>query len=268
MEPILDFFQSNGVNFWLMIQCTAIILIGVLLCGLLGKFVFGRKSRLNQAIVAAVSIILLYAIAALIRSAGEQFNWLIAPLPFTYISKDAMVLFSFEGANIEILCGEFLGMLVLGFLVNLVNTWLPTGKKFWSWLGLRTVSMVTGWGGYLLIDWISNAYLPGGFLLYAPQILLIVLVILILVGALKLLVGVLLASVNPVIGALYTFFFSNIVGRQITKSIFTTALLAGLVALLRAFGVVSLTLGSGAVVAYLPFILLLLAVWYPTSRKM
>ena len=267
MEPIIDFFAASGVDFWLMLKTCGIILLCVLLAGLLGKFLFGKKSRINHAVTAAVSIVFLYLIAALLRTVGSQMNWLIAPLPFTQISGDTMVLFSFQNVAASTLCGELLSMALLSFLVNLANNWMPRGRRFMSWLGFRFLTIVAGWGGYLFIDWLSNLYLPGAFLLYAPQILLVLLVILILVGALKLLVGVLLASVNPVIAALYTFFFANIVGRQITKALFTTGLLAGLVILLRSLGVVTLSLGSGAIIAYLPFMLILLSVWYPINRK-
>lgn len=268
MEPIIAFFSASGVDFWLMLKTCGIIALCVLLAGLLGKFLFGKKSRINHAVTAAVSILFLYLTAALLRTCGSQMNWLIAPLPFTQVSGDTLVLFSFENVAISTLCGELLSMALLSFLVNLANNWMPKGRHFWSWLGFRLLTIVAGWGSYLFIEWLSNLYLPGGFLLYAPQILLALLIILILVGALKLLVGVLLASVNPIIAALYTFFFANIVGRQITKALFTTAMLAGLVILLRSLGIITLSLGSGTIIAYLPFMLLLLSIWYPINRKL
>lgn len=268
MEPIIDFFSGQGVDFWLMLKACGIILLCVLVAGVIGRFLFGKKSRINHAVTSAIAIVFLYAVAALLRTAGSQFNWLLAPLPFTFVSGDSMTLFSLSTAAMQPLCEEVLCMVVLSFLVNLADTLLPRGRNAFTWFLLRCATVGIGWGGFLIIDWLSNAYLPGVILANAPMILLGLLIVLILVGALKLLVGVLLASVNPVIGALYTFFFANIVGRQITKALFTTAMLAGLVTLLRAVGVVTLSLGAGTFVAYLPFLILLLVIWYPVSRKL
>ena len=110
MEPIIDFFAASGVDFWLMLKTCGIILLCVLLAGLLGKFLFGKKSRINHAVTAAVSIVFLYLIAALLRTVGSQMNWLIAPLPFTQISGDTMVLFSFQNVAASTLSGEHLSM--------------------------------------------------------------------------------------------------------------------------------------------------------------
>lgn len=268
MEPIIDFFAGFGVDFWLMLKAFGLILLCVLVMGLIGRYLFGKKSRINHAITSAICIVYIYAIAAAIRTIGSEFNWLIAPLPFTFVSGDSMTIFNFSTAAMQPICEEVLCMVVLAFLVNLADTWLPRGRNAFTWFLLRTANAGIGWGVFLVIDWLSNAYLPGVILQNAPMILLGLLIVLILLGALKLLVGVLLASVNPIIGALYTFFFANIVGRQITKAMFTTALLAGLITLLRALGVVTLGLGVGCYVAYLPFLLLMLIIWYPVSRKL
>ena len=53
--------------------------------------------------------------------------------------------------------------------------------------------------------------------------LLALLVLLLLVGALKLIVGAVLATVNPLIGAFYTFFFATLAGKALSKAILTTA---------------------------------------------
>ena len=83
-----------------------------------------------------------------------------------------------------------------------------------------------------------------------------------LTGALKILVGALIATVNPVIAALYTFFFANLVGRQITKAVLTTAILSGIVMLLRYVGIIAISVISSALIAYIPLMLLLILLWY------
>ena len=98
------------------------------------------------------------------------------------------------------------------------------------------------------------------------MILLGILVLMLLTGALKFLLGLVLATVNPLIGALYTFFFANIVGKQITRSVLTTAILSGALVLLQDLGITSLSLTQEATVAYSPFLLLLIPVWYLVCR--
>ena len=83
-----------------------------------------------------------------------------------------------------------------------------------------------------------------------------------LTGALKFLVGLVLTSVNPLIAALYTFFFANAVGKQITKAMLTTAILVGLVLILQEMGIVAISVASAALAAYIPLILLVLVLWY------
>ena len=104
-------------------------------------------------------------------------------------------------------------------------------------------------------------------MLYAPAILLVILVIMLLTGALRFLVGLFLTTINPLIAALYTFFFATLIGKQVTKAILTCAILSGVILLIEKLDLQSLPLTRGALVAYLPFLLLLLPVWYLVSKK-
>ena len=87
-----------------------------------------------------------------------------------------------------------------------------------------------------------------------------------LTGALKLLVGVVLSTVNPLIGALYTFFFATVVGKAITRAVFTTGILAVLIMVLKYMGIAIISIAASALVAYIPLLLLLLILWYVINR--
>ena len=78
---------------------------------------------------------------------------------------------------------------------------------------------------HLIVTQLFTTYLPQGLVTYAPTILLALLVLLLLVGALKIVVGAILATVNPLIGAFYTFFFATIVGKALSKAMLTALLL-------------------------------------------
>jgi hypothetical protein len=88
----------------------------------------------------------------------------------------------------------------------------------------------------------------------------------ILTGALKIIVGVILTTVNPLIGALYTLFFANIIGRQVTKAVFTTGIVTGLFYLLEKLQVAAISILPGALIAYIPFAILLLVCWYGIKK--
>ena len=115
---------------------------------------------------------------------------------------------------------------------------------------------------HLLAYAILNILLPEGFLLWAPMVLLALLVLMMMVGGLKILVGALISTVNPVIGALYTFFFANIIGKMISKAVLTTILLGVIVWLLYYLGITAVYIASAALAAYIPLLIILLLLWY------
>lgn len=265
MDTIVHYFQGLGLDFYDLLITCGILIVGMLLAGTLGRFVFGKRSVLSCAVSSAVGILFIYAMTVVLKCAGAQFESLIAPMPFITIDGTTMYLYAFQGDYTHI-CSELLSMVILSFLVNLADGWLPNGKNIFSWIFFRGLTVIIGYMMHLLVVYLFTKYLPQGLVTYAPTILLGLLILLILTGTLKLLVGVILSSVNPFVAAMYTFFFANIIGKQITKAVLTTALLAGLVALLNYLGVYAIYIASSALIAYLPFLLLLIAVWYLANK--
>lgn len=262
MEVIVDFFNSIGIDFNTFWKAGLILLLGTLVLSLFGRFVFGKRSVLNCAVSSVFGILFIYAVSVVLRSAGAQFSNLIAPLPFVSISGTQMILFSFKGAHYTIVCSEILSMIILAFLVNLADGWLPRGKNILSWIFFRCLTVVIAYILHLIVVGLFATYLPDGIVTYAPVILLALLILLLLTGALKLLVGALLTTVNPIIGGLYTFFFATLIGKQITKAVITTALLAGLILALQYIGVGVISIASAALVAYIPIMIVFALLWY------
>lgn len=266
MEAIADYFQSIGLNFDVFWKAALILLLGTFLMSVLGRFVFGKRSLLNNAVSSAVGILFIYAITVVLKSLGAQFEGWIAPLPFVSISGDQMALFSFEGAHYTLICSEILSMIILAFLVNLADGWLPQGKNIFSWLFFRCLTVVIGYLLHLIVVALFRTYLPEGIVTYAPTVLLGLLILLLLTGVLKILVGAVLSTVNPIIGGLYTFFFATIIGKQVTRSVLTTAILAALVFGLQYIGMSVICIASAALAAYIPFLVLLIILWYIVFR--
>lgn len=266
MEKVLQYIENISLDNIQLMKTAGLLLLGTLLLSLFGRFIFGKKSALNNAVSSAIGILFIYALAVILRDIYPQITRWIPPLPLVTISGDRLVLFSFSGADYTVICSQLLSMIILSFLVNIVDGWMPKGKNIFSWIFFRVLTVLIASILHLVSTGLLATYLPEGIVTYAPPILLGLLILMLLTGALKIVVGALMATVNPLIAALYTFFFANIVGKQITKAILTTAILSGLVILLYNLGLGVLNIASAALMAYLPFVILLVIVWFIVSR--
>ena len=88
------------------------------------------------------------------------------------------------------------------------------------------------------------------------MILLLSLAALIALGSLKVLVGAALAFLDPIIGVLYTFFFSTLVGRALARAMVSCILIAGLLALLHWLQICVLPIATTALQGYIPALIL------------
>lgn len=262
MDTISGFFSSLGLEFDSLWKTALILLAGVLLLGVFGRFIFGKRSALNHAVSSAIGILFIYGLTVVLKSAGADFTGFIAPMPFISISDDQLILFSFANTHYTVLCAELLSMIILSFLVNLADSWLPKGKNLLTWLLFRVLTVLIAYVLHLIVVGLFATYLPEGIVTYAPVILLALLLLLLITGVLKVVVGGLLGALNPIIGGLYTFFFSTVIGKQISKAMLTTAILSGLLIGLNRLGITAIAVSASALVAYVPFILILLVIWF------
>ena len=266
MDTIIGYFHSFGIDFDTFWKAALILLLGTFLMSIFGRFVFGKRSVLNNAVSSAITILFLYAVAVVVHTLIPQYVIYTAPLPFVQISGDQLVLFSFAGSDYTTICGEVLNMIILAFLVNIIDSWMPKGKNILTWLLFRVCTVVLSHIAHLIVVGLLTRYLPEGLLMYAPVVLVAILVLLLLTGALKILVGALLTTVNPIIGGLYTFFFATVIGKQLTKSVLTTVILSGIVIGLHYIGCTAISIAAGALVAYIPLLLILLVLWFIVYR--
>ena len=262
MNQILEFFSSMGFDptrFW---KALVILAVGTILLGTVGRFAFGKRSALNHSVSSAISILFVYAATVVLYSMGATYQAFIAPLPFVHFTETQMTLFSFFGADYTVICTQLLSMIILAFLANLIDTILPMGNSVIGWLFFRCLTVVLAMVAHLAVDWAFTTYLPQGLLTYAPTIVLGLLLLLLAVGGMKVVVGAALATVNPLIGAFYTFFFATLVGKALSKAILTTGILAAIILGLNYIGVTAVSIASAALIAYIPFLLILIAIWY------
>lgn len=266
MEQIKALLDSAGFDTDVFLKALLILAVGTILLGAVGRFAFGKRSTLNKAVSSAIGILFVYALTVVLHSAGAEFQAYTAPLPFVNIKADHMALFSFQGSDYTVICSQILSMIILAFLANLIDGIMPRGKNLFTWLFFRCLTVVLAMGAHLIVTWLFTNYVPQGLVTYAPTILLGLLILLLLVGALKIVVGAVLSTVNPLIGAFYTFFFATLVGKALTKAILTTAILSALLAALNYIGCTVISIASAALIAYIPLLIVLLLVWYLVSR--
>ena len=220
----------------------------------------------GNAISSSIAIVFLYITVGVILTLSTDLKWLITPLPFASFASDSIRLFSFAGNPYTAIASELLSMIMLAFLMNLIDSWLSKSKNFFSWLLLRCATIVIGLLLYSALHWLFNRYFPGVIITYAPLILTVVLIVMLLTGALRFIVGAALVAVNPVIAGLYTFFFASFVGKQITRAVLTTGIITGLIMLTQKLGIVAFSLVPAAILAYIPILILLIIVWYVINR--
>lgn len=246
-----------------MMKFIGVFAFAVLFIGLLGRVVLGKRSSLNHSVSSAMGILFIYAVTIVIYTFNPYaLSKYLAPLPFVTFSGDVLRVFSFSGADYSDICREVLSMIILAFLVNLLDTWIPKGKKFGSWFTYRLMTVLVAMVLHYLVKWAFNAFLPGVLVTYAPTVLLCILGAMLALGLVKVILSLVLTVINPIIGALYTFFFSNFIGKQISKAVFTTVILSAVAFALHYFGYAAISISPDVLGNYVPLLAVLTILWY------
>lgn len=279
MEKILQIIQSANWEFEIpetitQIGATALqygkflglLISGVLLLSSLTRLMFGKENQINLAITAAMEILCLYVINIVICASGLDYKLFLSPLPFVGMSEDYLYLFPLLSADMPVLYNHLLRLLIIAFLVNLIGGLIPQGQNLLAWTILRLItvafSVAALYGADLLFGW----YLPQGFGAYAPTVLVLSLAALIALGSLKLFVGAALAFLDPIIAALYTFFFSNFIGRALARAMVSCLLISGLLLLANWLGITALPIAAEALKGYIPLLAVVVVLWYFVGR--
>ena len=262
LSPITAYLPAD-VDFLSMVRFIGMVAFAALFVGLLARVVIGKGSSFNHAVSGSMGILCVYAASVVIYTFNPYgLDRYLADLPFVTFRAETLKVFSFADAQFSDICREVLSMIILAFLVNLLDTFIPKGKKPFRWLCWRLIAVGASMAAHYLVTWAFHAYLPGTLATYAPTILLGLLVGMFALGLLNVILSVILTVVNPIFGILYTFFFSNIIGKQISKAVVTTGILCGVVYLLNHLGYSLIAISAAALPGYLPLIVILVLLWY------
>lgn len=259
----LSAYIPTEVDFLQMLKFAGLFAALALLGGLVGRVAFGKRSSLNHAVSSAMGIVFMAIVTALIYTFDPyQLSQYLSPLPYVGFTGEYMVLFSFFCGDFAAICSEILSMVILAFLVNLLDTLIPKGKGVIGWYLLRFITVALAMVAHIIATWAIASFVPISLATYAPVILLGLLVVMMLLGVLNVVLGAVLTVVNPIFGAIYAFFFSNAIGKQLTKAVITTLVLTGLTVALEYFGFAVLYIAGPALGTYVPLLIVLLVLWY------
>ena len=251
------------VDFLTTIQFMVYFTLASLILGILGRVVLGKRSSLNMSLSSAVGLLFIYVLTVIVYTFKPwQLQSFLSPLPFVSFFKDYLIVFPITNMTLTPLCSEILSVIILAFLVNLTDTFLPRGNNPVTWYLMRFVSVSGSMALHYFVRKLLHLYLPQGLITYAPVIMLFLLAFMLLSGMINLVLGMVISVTNPFLGAMYTFFFSNIIGKQLSKAIFSSAILVAVFYLLDSFGYTMICITSGALLAYVPFVIILLILWY------
>ncbi len=234
-----------------------------LVLSVLGRLVLGKRSSLNHSLSSAIAILLIYAVTIVVYTFKPwNLETFLSPLPFVTFAGEYMIVLPFHDTAFPALCTEILSLVILSFLINLVGTFMPKGESLWRWFFMRIAAVILCMGLHFAVTWAFETFLPEVLVTYAPMILLILLVFMVFSGIISLVLGMILTLNSPFLGAMYTFFFSTVVGKQVSKSIFTTAILCGIVYLMGIAGYTVISITAASLLTYIPVAAFLLALWY------
>jgi len=234
-----------------------------LVLGGISRMVLGKRSSLSHALSSVMAVLFIYTVTVVIYTFKPwNLDILLSPLPFVTFSDHYLIIHPIMDLTFPALCTELLSLLILAFLINLVDTLIPEGEGIVSWLLLRLITVLGSFALHLLVSWAFRTYLPDALVAYAPMVLLGILLILLASGVISLMLGLVIAITSPFLGAMYSFFFSNIVGKQISKAMFTSGIICGILWLLEHVDLVVILITPAALLTYIPLALVLLVLWF------
>lgn len=256
-------YLPSEIDFMAVAQFLLYFAAASLVLGGISRVVLGKRSSLSHALSSVMAVLFIYTITVVLYTFKPwNLDILLSPLPFVTFSDHYLIVHPITDLAFPALCTQLLSLLILSFLINLVDTLIPEGEGIVSWLLLRLITVLGSFALHLLVSWAFRTYLPDALVTYAPAVLLGILLILLASGVISLILGLVIAITSPFLGAMYTFFFSNIVGKQISKAIFTGGIICGILWLLEHFGLVVILITPAALLTYIPLALVLLVLWF------
>ena len=259
----LEKYLPSDINIRSVLLFVASFALAIFVISAIARLILGKQSGLNHAICSAMGILMIYAVTVIIYTFNPgNLTTFLSPLPYVSFEGDRLVIFSLLNSEIPAISAQMLSMIILAFLVNIMDNIMNSGTKIIGWLISRFISVVLAMAVHYLVLQFFETFLPGILLGYAPMILLGILLFMLLLGILKVILGVLLTAVNPIFGAIYAFFFSSLIGKQLSKAVLSTIIISIFVVALEYLGCSVIPISAAALASYVPIAGVLMLLWF------
>ena len=273
IDSIQSALETTGSLIPTTMEALILLFLGLIVCslgfGMLFRLFFGANCTINRSISGFLSILFVYAVTVTVYTLKPwDLNQYLSPLPFAIFRSDILILSYSACSNISLLSQQLLSLIILSFIIHLLSTLLPKGRSFFGWLFFRLIAVAAAIFLNLAANWALNAFLPGVIANSAPVVLVGVLVAALLVSLFNPLLCVLFTVANPVIGLLYTFFFSNTIGKNLTRAVLSAALTCGLFYLMEYAGFSVIDITNKSLLTYAPFVAGLVGIRYVFDSTM
>lgn len=272
MDYLYDYFVSlfpAGFDlndmFWTMLFIFGIVIMSAVVI----RFIFKQASGYLHALSSAMAILFFYLSNIMFyQHAPEFIGRVLELLPLIEVGADSVSLYTFHFTveNIPTICSEFLHILVFSMILITLDDLIPDAKNTFGWILLQFFLVILTcivYRAFLeLVGMIEQDFLVD----YAPIILVCVLFTFVLLGLLKIILTLILATVSPLLGAVGTWFIGSKFGRVLGKSVLCSFLLCIIFGFLEGMGLTSIAFAEASSFVYSLYLLLLLILWVITGH--
>ncbi len=260
---------GTSVDFLSMGKLFIGFMVIVLGMSLIGRLFFGRSSALSRAIATSVSILLVYVITVVVYILRPwSLEKFLSPLPYVSFCAQALVIHPFEGVGFSSFVGQFLAMIELSFLVIVSSSLISSNSNTIRWFISHFLAIILAMFLHLAANWAMKTYLPTLFTQLAGTALFIVLMIGLLGGITKVVLSVFLATIHPLLGFLYAFFFSSKIGKCISMSILSAFIVTIVFSIIEYLGFAVIFISPQDLISYIPLGIGLIILWYLIGHEL
>lgn len=268
MEQIISQIQELAQSEYLTVgylKYIAMVCGALLVLSLIGRFVTGGKSIFRGSVGAAAGILFMYIVIIAVDASHVEIPFSLPALPFAAVWDARLYIMPITQVDFYTVCLEFLHLLTLAFFVAIFDAVIPKTKNILLWVLRCLLLMVLSFIAQGIISYCFVTYFPETLVQWTPVILLGFLMLVMLLGLIKLILGVALAAINPAIAAVYAFFFMHRFGKMISTAVLTTIMLGVLIFISDYFGYTVIALAASGLVVCLPFLAAFLLFWFLVS---
>ena len=221
-------------------------LVGVaLILAAMVRLIHKKASQYNHALSSAMALMFMYMLMLLLhRVIPDIVDPVLQKLPLIDVNfkTGTISLFQFSMDRFAEGCRELVYVLILSFCLIGLDDIIPDSRNTASWICLQFVIVCIALAVYCFILNSINTFFPEVFTSVAPMILVSILMFMVFLGLLKVLLTVMLAAVNPLLGAISAFFSSNKLGMALGKSVMCSFVLIAMTVFLKYKAIVSVPL--------------------------